>query len=84
MMKFRAKIMKRKCGRYLGSGEVPLPGGGREVWLLGRGGGQQSSYDSCLVRKSHLSAGRRGGPEGARAPNPIRVGRRRHNLNVPT
>jgi len=27
----------------------PLPG--REVWMLGRGGGQQTSYDSCLVRK---------------------------------
>jgi len=27
----------------------PVPG--REVWMLGRGGGQQSSFDSCLVRK---------------------------------
>lgn len=27
----------------------PLPG--REAWMLGRGGGQLSSYDSCLVRK---------------------------------
>merc|ERR1711972_450715 len=27
----------------------PVPG--REVWMLGRGGGQQSSFDSCLVQK---------------------------------
>mmetsp|Transcript_3561 Transcript_3561/g.13025 ORF Transcript_3561/g.13025 Transcript_3561/m.13025 type:complete len:200 (-) Transcript_3561:205-804(-) len=35
-----------------GGGRVapePLPG--REVWMLGRGGGQQSSFDSCLVKK---------------------------------
>jgi len=48
------RTFNSQYGQYLGSGEVPLPGGGREVWLLGRGGGQQSSYDSCLVRKSHL------------------------------
>mmetsp|Transcript_94612 Transcript_94612/g.164159 ORF Transcript_94612/g.164159 Transcript_94612/m.164159 type:complete len:205 (+) Transcript_94612:165-779(+) len=27
----------------------PVPG--REAWMLGRGGGQMSSYDSCLVHK---------------------------------
>lgn len=41
-------------GQYMGAGEIPLPGGGREVWLLGRGGGQQTSFDSCLQRKDHL------------------------------
>merc|ERR1719482_873879 len=41
-------------GQYMGSGEVPWPGGGREVWLLGRGGGQQSSFDSSLVIKDHM------------------------------
>jgi len=30
-------------------GAEPCPG--REAWMLGRGGGQQSSFDSCLVRK---------------------------------
>merc|ERR1719163_489941 len=41
-------------GQYMGSGDVPWPGGGREVWLLGRGGGQQSSFDSSLVIKDHM------------------------------
>jgi len=40
-------------GQYLDAGEVPLPGGGREVWLLGRGGGQQTSFDNQLYRKDH-------------------------------
>jgi hypothetical protein len=40
-------------GQYLDAGEVPLPGGGREVWLLGRGGGQQTSFDNQLFRKEH-------------------------------
>eukprot|EP00440_Ansanella_granifera_P034821 gb/GFBE01037774.1/.p1 GENE.gb/GFBE01037774.1/~~gb/GFBE01037774.1/.p1 ORF type:complete len:205 (+),score=30.32 gb/GFBE01037774.1/:1-615(+) len=35
-----------------GGGRVPPePQPGREVWMIGRGGGQQSSYDSCLVPK---------------------------------
>jgi len=41
-------------GQYMGTGDVPWPGGGREVWLLGRGGGQQSSFDSSLVIKDHM------------------------------
>lgn len=41
-------------GQYLGSADVPWAGGGREVWLLGRGGGQQTSFDSQLFRKTHL------------------------------
>ncbi|CAJ1365635.1 unnamed protein product [Effrenium voratum] len=29
----------------------PEPKPGREAWMLGRGGGQQSSFDNCLVFK---------------------------------
>ncbi|CAE8628762.1 unnamed protein product [Polarella glacialis] len=34
----------------------PEPQHGREVWMIGRGGGQQSSFDSCLVNKGHRMA----------------------------
>jgi len=37
-------------GMYLGAGEIPQPGDGREVWMKNRGG-QQSSFDSCLILK---------------------------------
>eukprot|EP00930_Biecheleria_cincta_P055401 TRINITY_DN41723_c0_g1_i1.p1 TRINITY_DN41723_c0_g1~~TRINITY_DN41723_c0_g1_i1.p1 ORF type:complete len:209 (+),score=29.09 TRINITY_DN41723_c0_g1_i1:89-715(+) len=38
--------------RIGGGGHVPPePQPGREVWMIGRGGGQQSSFDSCLVHK---------------------------------
>eukprot|EP00746_Dinoflagellata_sp_MGD_P166448 gnl/MRDRNA2_/MRDRNA2_96328_c0_seq1.p1 gnl/MRDRNA2_/MRDRNA2_96328_c0~~gnl/MRDRNA2_/MRDRNA2_96328_c0_seq1.p1 ORF type:complete len:210 (-),score=24.59 gnl/MRDRNA2_/MRDRNA2_96328_c0_seq1:72-701(-) len=32
---------------------IPHGGRGREVWMLGRGGGQISSYDNSLVDKGH-------------------------------
>mmetsp|Transcript_16662 Transcript_16662/g.28306 ORF Transcript_16662/g.28306 Transcript_16662/m.28306 type:complete len:207 (-) Transcript_16662:43-663(-) len=39
-------------GRFGAGGRVPLePQPGRELWMTGRGGGQQSSFDSCLVYK---------------------------------
>eukprot|EP00933_Yihiella_yeosuensis_P027255 TRINITY_DN2113_c1_g5_i1.p1 TRINITY_DN2113_c1_g5~~TRINITY_DN2113_c1_g5_i1.p1 ORF type:complete len:210 (+),score=32.79 TRINITY_DN2113_c1_g5_i1:106-735(+) len=37
-----------------GGGYIPKePQPGREVWMVGRGGGQQSSFDNCLVRKGN-------------------------------
>lgn len=39
---------------YGAGGKVaPEPEAGREAWMLGRGGGQISSFDNCLVRKHH-------------------------------
>jgi len=37
----------------LGGHVAAEPQHGREVFNLGRGGGQQSSFDSCLVHKGH-------------------------------
>mmetsp|Transcript_74874 Transcript_74874/g.167988 ORF Transcript_74874/g.167988 Transcript_74874/m.167988 type:complete len:208 (-) Transcript_74874:63-686(-) len=44
-----------KSSQLIGAGgrQPPEPLKGREVWMLGRGGGQQSSFDSCLVNKGH-------------------------------
>lgn len=45
-------MYKRSSQMYGGGGFVgkePVPG--RESWMLGRGGGQISSYDNCLVQK---------------------------------
>jgi len=41
--------------RLIGAGGrlPPEPVRGREVWMLGRGGGQQSSFDNCLMHKGN-------------------------------
>lgn len=46
--------MYKTSGSRIGGGGyvAPEPVQGREAWLLGRGGGQQSSFDNCLVLKS--------------------------------
>lgn len=45
--------MYKRSSQWYGSGgfvgKEPCPG--REAWMLGRGGGQISSYDNCLVQK---------------------------------
>ncbi|CAE7722452.1 unnamed protein product, partial [Symbiodinium sp. CCMP2456] len=39
-------------GAFGAGGRIPPePQKGRELWMMGRGGGQQSSFDSCLVYK---------------------------------
>merc|ERR1719183_1938814 len=45
--------MYRRTNQTYGSGGhvFPEPVPGREAWMLGRGGGQISSYDNCLVQK---------------------------------
>eukprot|EP00931_Biecheleriopsis_adriatica_P115383 TRINITY_DN91184_c0_g1_i1.p1 TRINITY_DN91184_c0_g1~~TRINITY_DN91184_c0_g1_i1.p1 ORF type:complete len:223 (+),score=22.46 TRINITY_DN91184_c0_g1_i1:52-669(+) len=46
-------LMYQTSANKIGGGGVvpPEPQPGREMWMIGRGGGQQSSFDSCLVHK---------------------------------